>query len=53
MTTLKDYIDLGERYNNRFDRPDDCLCDEELDKGAVCSYCLEAGFGTPNEEGDQ
>lgn len=50
MTTLDDYIDLGERYDNRFDRPADCYCDELLVEGHTCGYCSQAGFGTPNPD---
>jgi hypothetical protein len=48
--TTEDYIDLGERYDDRFDRPDECRCNEQLVKGALCIPCSQAGFGTPNPE---
>lgn len=49
MNDLDDYIDLAEQYDRRFDRPDECRCDEQL-TAQLCYACWRAGFGTPNVE---
>lgn len=50
MNDLEDFVDLDHLFEERFDRPAGCRCNEQLNKGGVCIDCLQAGFNTPNTE---
>lgn len=47
-STVDDYLDLGEVYEQETERPDDCRCDDQLGGDMVCSVCSQLGFATPN-----